>query len=124
MNKLCVPAFVYVLFESIINIYLLITGKLGVFSGLFKLLFIYLWILVLQYLYITRGWKIFSWILVLLPLMINGFLLVQSLKKEIVIPAKTTATNPEKTTVTNPEKTTVTNPEKTTATNPEKTTEK
>jgi hypothetical protein len=114
MNKLCVPAFVYVLFESIINIYLLITGKLDVFSGLFKLLFIYLWILVLQYLYITRGWKIFSWILVLLPLMINGFLLVQSLKKEIVIPAKTTATNPEKTTVTNPEKTTATNPEKTT----------
>ena len=92
MNKLCGPAFVYVLFESIINIYLLIAGKLGVFWGLIKLLFIYLWILVLQYLYITLGWRIFSWILVLLPIIINGFFLVQSLKNDVT---KTTA---EKTT--------------------------
>ncbi len=90
MNKLCSPAFVYVLFESIINIYLLITGKLGVFTGLLKLLFIYLWILVLQYLYITLGWRVISWILVLFPIITNGIFLVQSLKKDVV---KTTTEN-------------------------------
>jgi uncharacterized membrane protein len=104
MDKLCGPAFVYVLVESIINIYLLITGKLGVFSGLFTLLFIYLWILLLQYLYITLGWRLISWFLVLLPIIINGFYLVQSLKKDVANPKKTTVANPEKTTTTpNPE---------------------
>ena len=98
MNKLSSPAFVYVLFESIINIYLLITGKLGFFSGLFKLLFIYLWIIVLQYLYITLGWRIISWILVLVPIITNGIFLVKSLKHGI---AKTTT---EKTPVAEQEK--------------------
>lgn len=102
MNKLSSPAFVYVLFESIINIYLLITGKLGLFTGLFKLLFIYLWILVLQYLYITLGWRIITWILVLLPIITNGIFLVQSLKNDV---AKTTT---EKTPVTETEKKTTT----------------
>lgn len=102
MNKLSSPAFVYVLFESIINIYLLITGKLGLFTGLFKLLFIYLWILVLQYLYITLGWRIITWILVLLPIITNGIFLVQSLKNDV---AKTTT---EKTPVAETEKKTTT----------------
>ena len=99
MNKLSGPAFVYVLVESIINIYLLITGKLGVFSGLFKLIFIYLWVLVLQYLYITLGWRIISWVLVLLPIITNGVFLVKSLNNDA------TKTTTEKTPIATPEKT-------------------
>jgi hypothetical protein len=95
MNKLCSPAFVYVLSESIINIYLLITGKLGLYTGFFKVLFIYLWILVLQYLYITLGWRIISWILVILPIITSVFFLVQSFVKDIANPENKPVAKPE-----------------------------
>ena len=63
MVKLCPPAFYTIVTEAVLKTYLLITGKLGYFTAVWGVFATALWILFLQFLYYTLKWRIITWIL-------------------------------------------------------------
>lgn len=67
MQSLCKPALLYLFLEAINDTYLLIAQRLGVFHAVFKVLFIFVWVVVLQIMYFFFGWETFTWFVVVFP---------------------------------------------------------
>jgi hypothetical protein len=70
MQTLCKPALVYIIVETVMNLYLLLVRNLGILHFLFKLVFVIIWVVVLQIIYIYIGWETFTWIIVVIPILI------------------------------------------------------
>ena len=67
MQTLCKPALLYLFLEAINDTFLLITQRLGVLHAVFKVIFIFVWIVVLQIMYVFFGWETFTWFVVVFP---------------------------------------------------------
>ena len=91
MQSFCNPAIVYMIGEIFANIYYLITtGSFGIIMTLMKFIFIYLWVLILQYFYLTLCWRTFSWIIVIIPIVLQWAAVYRHLVNTQQLPKTTT----------------------------------
>ena len=67
MQSLCKPALLYLFLEAINSLYLLIAQRLGALHAIFKIIFIFVWVVILQIMYFFFGWETFTWFVVVFP---------------------------------------------------------
>jgi hypothetical protein len=79
MQKLCNPALVYIAIEIIVFILDLFLRTSGIWQVLIHLIFVVIWVCILQFVYYTLGWQTFSWILVLFPIVISVLIILYCL---------------------------------------------